>query len=244
MFNILKYIFNPDPFKDQVHTPSGIPIKFESNEHHFPPGWKLKNSNSQLVKIHKNEVSKSSFLIRKALDKYPVDLLQKHLKTVHVFGGMTFDGNKYAGTHSLDQIYLSNRGYSMGYTASLIETTVHHEFASILLFRYLKFINKKKWTHISASTYSGDGSDSFSTNKTNHVWRKELHELGFLHDFSSSGFRNDFVSMAENLFLGEPRFKAVIEKYPLLYEKYKMAISFYYLIDDRLTPKYFREIHL
>lgn len=224
------------------HAASNIPILFNVDPYIFPEDWTGKRVNAQATRIRRKEVARSISVISKAMDKYPVDFLKKNLKSIIVFKQMSFFNLRYGGTHSIDRIYLTNDGIWKGYSDDSIELTFHHEMASILLQNYPQYIDKEKWTKQNLKAYSGDGVMAIANLNVDKTFYRKLHKSGFLHAFSSSGFRNDFVSFAENILMGNPEFFRAVETFPIIKKKYQMMTVFYYMVDAKFTPAYFRRI--
>ncbi len=222
---------------------SSIPIKFTIEDSEMPEGWKVAPVNANFTKLKQKEKETSVQIIAKAFNKYPLELIQFYVETVFVFRRMQLYGYGYAGTHQRKSLMLSNDGVSNGYSIHHLEETVHHELASLFLFHNKEKLNGAKWLQLNERTYpTDDAAGAFRVNLTDNQFRKHYADQGFLHAFASSGLRNDFVSHAENIWMGNDLYYKWLEKYPKLYAKYKITCTFFYLLDDRLTPQYFNKL--
>ena len=226
-----------------IHKSTGIPLLFKMDENTFPDEWLNKEVRPKVELIKRKEISRSSFITSKAMDKYPKDFLVEELKAVYVFQKMFFRGQPYAGTHDEARIYMCNAGVDMGFSDNLVETIFHHEMASILLQKYPMHFNSKKWNALNKQDYWATSSSEILNRKTNtKTFNDQLSQKGFINEFASSTVRNDFVTIAENLFLNDSYFHNWVENYPILQMKCKLVIQFYYVAHLDFTPKYFQEI--
>ena len=246
MIGLVKKIFKlffstPQDLPDLVTEPyTSIPIKFTFHKDEIPSGWTESRINGQFKLIHKREKSSSVSIVSCAFNKYPKDLLQSYIQKVFFFDSMSMFGHGYAGTHSHDALMICNGGLGQGYSLFNLETTVHHEIASLLFFHNKAYLNLKKWMAHTATPYTSDNPvDVFNKNLIGKTSKKKLAEQGFLNDFASSNLRNDFVSHAENIFMGNPKYYTLIKKHPALEAKCRLTIMFFYLINEQFTPKYF-----
>lgn len=242
--NILERLFpKQEALTTAVDVRSSIPIKFSITNAEMPDSWTSPPVNAKLVTLKKKEKNTSVQIIAKAFDKYPLELIQFYVEEVFVFRSMQLYGYGYSGTHQRKSLMLSNNGVSKGYSIFFLEETIHHELASLFLFHNKEKLNGAKWLAINTQPYpTDDAAGAFRENLTDNQFRKHYAEQGFLHAFASSGLRNDFVSHAENMWMGNDHYYQWLEKYPKLYAKYKITCAFFYLIDDRLTPKYFNAL--
>lgn len=242
-FSKFRINLNNSPDKHILHKSSGIEIRFVLDENTFPDNWLNIKVRPKVDLIHKNEISRSALVVSKAMNKYPDDFLQKNLSAVYVFKVMSFHGHLYGGTHDFDKIYLSNGGMIQGFTDNQIESTFHHEMSSILFVNYQNYFRKKAWKDLNRKAYQfQDSVDALLNHKVGEAYLPTLNEQGFLHEFASTTIRNDFVSIAENIFLGDSTFFETIKTYPALEKKCELMIQFFYMVDERFTPEYFKKL--
>src|SRR5690606_20888213 len=89
--------------------------------------------------------------------------------------------------------------------------------------------------------YSGSGWSALRQGKasTRGSWR--WYSSGFVSEYATSSFGNDFSTLAEALFMGEPALWN--PKFPILARKRDLAIAFYSKLNPSLNTFYFHELH-
>jgi len=239
--NLFERIFPRDEnLETELESKTSIPIKFSMQKSEMPEHWKEPPVNAQFTLLKAKEKSTSVQMISRAFEKYPLELLQFYVNEIYVFRRMRLYGYGYSGTHGKKSLFLSNDGVGSGFSIYHLENCVHHELASLFLFHNKEKFNGAKWIQLGASQYpTDDATGAFRENLTDNQFRKHYAAKGYLHAFASSGLRNDFVSHAENMFMANEQYYQWLQKYPDLYSKFKIMCSFFYLLDDRLTPKFF-----
>lgn len=222
---------------------TGIPISFTTDEYMYPESWRGGKINAQATPLNEVEYDRSKLIILKALEKYPTEVLTKHVKKVYVLDDIQFYGIRFGGTNSLDAVYILNRGLDAGYTDRFVEQLFHAEFSSILLRNLSYYLNKTNWLKCNADSfvYGGSGVEALRSKKNSEDFDEALHEIGFLNQYATSDFENDVNSFAKNIFGPKPGFWEAIDKYPRLRCKMDLLILFYSQIHVSFTETYFRK---
>jgi hypothetical protein len=203
-----------------------------------PPAWA--DQRVSFVALAEEQRDAVRQPIEKALAKYPPRVLWR-LQKILVVAELAIDGTRIGGTYSGRTVIISiNR---RGVSAAFIERAFHHEFASVLWRQDVRRFRVSEWMLHNDSPgfeYSGSGLEAIRSGRTRgNTWA--LYPRGFLSAYSMSTFSNDFSTVAEGLFTGEPALWD--PKFPQLIEKRKLAISFYEGFAPSLSMDYFYELH-
>ncbi|MFH2095394.1 MAG: hypothetical protein ABIJ16_06810 [Bacteroidota bacterium] len=226
---------------------TGIKVLFYPEYNMFPADWYTGEVKARVKALSLSEIKRSTSTILKAMNKYPISILTDNISRIYILQNMNFYGVNYAGTYDDNIVFLVNNGRENGYSDRFMEQSFHHEFSSVLYWNYIDYFDRKAWLAAhegSDSIYfdelggagamiSGQDSDSFDP------W---YHEKGFLYEYATSSFENDFNSFAENIFCPEPGFWEAVDKYERLNKKIKIIVDFYHSIDPTFTESYFRNM--
>ena len=218
---------------------TGLEICFETTPNMFPKAWYSETINAKAVSLEKKHHQRIKKTILLSLKKYPSQLIRENLKKIFLLQKIQFYGLNYGGTYSKDSIFITNTSVNF-----YIEKAFHHEFSHIL-FKNLKFFFKEKqWESINSKKFHyGDGGvEALKNNKHSQIPKKTFHKDGLLHEYATSALKEDFASIAENLFLPINGFKDLIDKYERIKQKRILAIEFYQRINKNLSQNYFDQI--
>jgi hypothetical protein len=179
-----------------------------------------------------------------ALKKYPQRLIAANLKSIYVLHTLEYSGISASGTNSRGQVYLANRGSGEGFTDCWVERTFHAEFSSILLRNFPRHLDKARWEAVNgmAFKYGLSGVQAVREGKTRKSFDASLHPQGFLYQYAKSSLENDFNSIAEQLFLGDGRFWAVVTTHLRLRNKTDLAVEFYKRTDAAFNGPFFKSV--
>ena len=201
-------------------------IIFTADGDIFPSEWYGTDIDAKAENLSEDEIERSKRIIISALDKYPIQFLKYNLKSVYVLKSMSFFGVNYGGTNSVDCVYVANDGEDMGYTDIIIEQEFHHEFSSILFFKYGYIFNESGWRQVNPAGFEyfdevTGGAGAIKEGRASQEFDPKAHEAGFLYEYAQSTVENDFNSFAENIFMGNENFFETVERY----EKLKMKLG-------------------
>lgn len=224
----------------------GVKIDFNYSLSIFPAEWQASPVNAHGEAMDRREIQRAKMVMNRALSKYPQDMLEKNLRSIHFLGMMKFFDVPYGGTNSNSAIYLVNNGKALGYTSRYLEQTFHHEFSSILLRNYSQYIDTNAWKSNNATgfTYNDpeNGVGAIRNNESSQDLDSFICEKGLLTQYATSSIENDFNTFAQNLFLPERDFWKYVDQYPGIKNKVEIMISFYNRISPVFTETYFRNM--
>ncbi|GEM_PF-2041825 len=224
----------------QTRDARPIPILRGEKADIFPPSWRQEAIDIQGKAPSEKEFKAAYSIVTKALQKYPLAILEENLKRVYILSELEFFGAKAGGTNSLEVLYLTKRSIQEGYTAEWVESAFHHEFSSILLRNFGNEIKLEWPKNLDKSfSYGTGGVNAIHANKASKVWDDKLNARGFLHQYATSSMEEDFNSFLDFLFSGDPKFWRRVERYPKLKAKCDLVIEFYYQLNPMFTRDYF-----
>jgi hypothetical protein len=180
-------------------------------------------------------------LLQKAFEKYPVQIIKKHLKAIHFAKEINQDGVVCGASYDLYRgvIFLVNDGsQSDGYSIGAF----HHEFSSLLLKRRSFFLNP--WLKQNPDnfnylyeTYGELKNLQRHRNVSIHGTTND-YEKGFMNSYGQTNFENDFNEYAAMIFTHPQKFKKIMNQYPRVRGKFLLFLEFYHKIDPIFTEEY------
>lgn len=222
-----------------VDDRTGIYLHFNIDKETFPQNWLNEDINAKGLPLDSSEVQRSLRIINKALAKYPAALIKSNLTKIYVLKSIEFYGIGFGGTYASDVIYIANDGANNGFTDIFIEETFHHEFSSILLRNYPDSVLKMNWLKINPIKYGKGGVQALKDSLDSQAIDSSFNRKGFLHQYATSDFENDFNAFAERLFAPTDQFYKILEKYPKLSQKFNLILAFYQKLAPIFTQEYF-----
>ena len=233
---------NAEPAAPGFEHRTGVKISFGVHDDMFPVSWHTERINARARPLDTTEYMRSLEILSAALSKYPDSLLRQDLDEIYVVQSLEFFGASYGGTYTGKVVYLSNKGARMHYTHAYIERVFHAEFSSVLMKRYPRSFDEKAWLRANARDfrYGEGGMRALKDGKSSENFVAEHHELGFLNQYAQSSLENDFNAMVKNLFMPNPGFWEVTDRYEGLRIKRDLAIAFYHDIDPMFNEAWFR----
>ena len=218
----------------------GVDIITYNQANMYPGNWYEDPVSAYSLPLDINNESRALSIVKAALDKYPQELLNSNLKKVYLLSALEFYGLPYGGTYYDNKVYLCIKDASSGYDSKYIEKSFHHEFSSILLKNYS--IDELKWKSANQSgfSYGEGGKEALNSGSTGLNFDAKYNKMGFLNQYSTASFEEDFNEICGNLFLSSTQFWDITANYPGVMKKVQMAIDFYSGINPVLTEEYFR----
>jgi hypothetical protein len=214
-------------------------IEFVVDNNTFPDSWKTSEINAKGSSLDSSEYERSMKIIQKALQKYPVEVLNENIKKIYILKSMEFYGLLFGGTNSNDIVYIVNSGIDNGYSDKFVEQTFHHEFSSILLRNNRHLFPEKDWSKFNKLPYGEGGVYALKNNIDNINLDTNIMKQGFLCQYAMSDIENDFNTFAENLFCPNENFRLYTRQYPEINNKLNIFIKFYSQINDTFTKDFF-----
>lgn len=226
-----------------VDKRTGIPIKWAPEPYMFPDSWNEHPIRASAKPLDKSRVKQHLKIVKVAMNKYPKDLLRKHLRKVYLLDSIHFYGLRYGGTNSTDTLYLTNNGIKKGYTDKYLEGAFHHEFSSILLRKNEKLFNNRYWhlSNLPNFHYGEGGTVALKNGKTGLKLEEKYFNMGLLCEYSMASIEEDFNVYAQELFTDNNIF-TIANKYPRVRNKLNIMINFYNKLDPRYTENAFYQI--
>ncbi|MCB1193873.1 MAG: hypothetical protein H7A23_09935 [Leptospiraceae bacterium] len=226
-----------------VDKRTGIPIKWAPDSYMFPDSWNQHPIHASAKPLKKNRVKHHLKIIKVAMNKYPRELLRKHLRKIYLLDSIHFYGLRYGGTNSTDTLYLTNNGAKEGYTDKYLEGAFHHELSSILLRENENLLNSRYW-HLSNPPdfhYGEGGAAALKNGKSGLKLEEKYFKMGLLCEYSMASIEEDFNVYAQELFTDNNIFN-IAGKHPRVRNKLSIMINFYNKLDSRYTEKAFYQI--
>lgn len=228
----------------QPSIPKGeidIEVVFIAEPGMFPWSWQGGKVNAKARSLKVSEIERSKKIIDKALQKYPVGLIESNLEKVYILDTLEFCGISASGTISARRIYLVNKGTEQGYTDNRIEQVFHAELSSILLRNYRDKFNEKSWQAINGIDfcYAKSGKEAIRRNKASLRISESCLRDGFLNEYAKSTLENDFNQFAKYLFCRSQELWVIADQYDKIRGKVELIISFYHTLDSSFTKERF-----
>ena len=208
----------------------------------FPKSWQGAPISATGEILAESEFERVRRILKHAMSKYPNDILNQHLKLVFVLSELKYSGVTTSGTNSTANVYLKIGNVQHGFTDEWIERVFHAELSSIL-WRNLG-LDDKAWCQHNPPDfqYLGSGVDAIKQKKHSVRFDQQLHEQGFLAEYSKSTLENDFNAIAASLFVGDKRLWDLSKEFPRLRGKLELTIAFYSELDPTWTEAKFRSL--
>jgi hypothetical protein len=227
-------------------TIRGVAVVFNYSTSIFPDSWRTAQINANGEAIAAGEIERTKNISIIALYKYPIPMLAANLKAVYFLKSMQFYNTPFGGTNSSDNLYLTNDGFSYGYTNAYLEQTFHHEFSSILFRNHPEYLDTAAWNkaNIQGFIYNdpGEGVGAIQNNQSSQDIDSVLCRKGILTQYALSAMENDINTLAQNLFCPAKGFWKTVDKYPRVKAKVLLLINFYNKFSPAYTQYYFRKL--
>lgn len=226
-----------------VYERTGLIINYSTSDDMFPESWRGGDIEGQAEDLDESEYHRTMEIIFKALDKYPVEVINENLKCIYVFKYMEFYNQSFGGTNSTEIVYLTNKGPKHGYSDTYLEQLFHAEFSSILLRNFAGTDYEEKWStyNVKDFIYGSGGVKELKTGKAGLDYSEVYFNTGFLYEYGMSGMENDFNSISKNLFLPHHKFWSEALDHDIIRDKVLLTLKLYHQIHPDFTINYFRE---
>ncbi|MCP4117611.1 MAG: hypothetical protein GY737_19885 [Desulfobacteraceae bacterium] len=236
-------------FKPLTHT-YGFSIVYKIEEDFLstleisPYGFPAGPPRSSVVKpIKQYNLVRYPILLRKALSKYPVKVIDQYLEGIYFAKEINNNGFKYGGSYDIYRrvMYLVNDDYS----EELSIYAFHHEFSSLLLRSHSFHLNPWEDQNPPSFKYLYDIYGS-TKNTMKHVsfdvepTEKEYKD-GVMSFYGRTEFENDFNEYSAMIFTYPEKTKKLMETYPRIRAKFLVWLKFYQSIDPIFTEEYLFE---
>ncbi len=226
-----------DAFFEPITAKYGIKIVYEVDDDFLSP-WE----ESPIIEpIRHRVLMRNVDILQMALERYPVQVIKKHLSVINFAGKITEkDGFNYGGLYDelKRSIYLTDNGFQ---AQDDVIRTFHHEFSSLLLKRNHPF-DVNQWTDNNPKNfeYSYDTIKDLLKiyNSSSAVGTEADYEKGFMDTYGETSVENDFNEYAAMVFTYPQKFKKIMDQYPRVRGKFLVWLEFYHNIDPIFTEEY------
>lgn len=154
----------------------------------------------------------------------PEELSKKYIQKVFLYGGLRYhiSKNYIGGTYKAEtsSLYLVNIGNEFDFLLGAI----YHELSSIVLLNNPDLFPKEEWLAVNGGDFKYQKTRS---SKDLFVLDKSLHEKGFLNQYSTTYFENDYNEFSKMYFQHPSVLKDLASKYDKIKCKYQMIDRFY-----------------
>ena len=194
---------------------------------------------SKVKPIKHRVLARYPYILQKAFEKYPVNVIKKYLKGVYLAGDINQHGFKCGGSYDPFRriVFLVNDGWK---TEDEAIGTFHHEFSSLLLSSHTFLLNP--WENINPKGFKylyESTEDKLRTyNNTSSIGTEADYKKGFMDSYGQTDFENDFNEYSAMIFTYPEKFKQIMNRYPRVRGKFKVWLDFYQKIDPVFTEAY------
>lgn len=224
-------------FKD-IEKKYKIKVFYKNSEDYFPEAWITEEINPKLFLISEKELKRFPKLIDKELAKYSPSVLNKNLKGIYLSKAIEFYNVGFGATNSDNGIYISSDGIENNYTDHYLIGMIHHEFSSILMRNYE--FKEDEWISWNPRefSYKSGGVQALKDHEDSLDGNEELYKQGILSQYSLASFEEDFNVYTSMIFSEPKKFYQLMQKYPLIKEKFNIWLKFYNSFDKKITEDY------
>ena len=216
-----------------------VKILYKDSKRYIPLLWKIQPGNVESSNATIDNLQRLINLLPNELEKYPPEILHNNLTNIIALGELKFFDVSYGGTYLDKTIYITvGSDFAHMKSSMHLSSTFHHEFSSILMFRY-KF-GEPSWSAVNpvGFAYAKTEEDKLKTLKeaTNTEGSKQLYSHGFLAEYNKVSFENDFNMFAEFAFARPDKLTKLSSKYPRIRRKVLLLKEFYLGISKDFEP--------
>ncbi len=226
--------------KRQINTAEryGLSVRYDVGEGFFPPEWMEAPISARADSIPENEITRTLSLVTEALRLYPDTIVKKHLRAIHLCGGLAFYGLNFGATSTDDCIYLCNAGTVNGYTDRYILRAFHHEFAHILYAKHE--FPAEEWSACNPPGFAYTGGDDGGVQAIRRgadslAGNDRLYRMGFLAEYATSSPEEDFCVYSEMILGAGDEFARIMNRHNAVKRKYAIWRRYYLSIDPAFT---------
>jgi hypothetical protein len=180
-------------------------------------------------------------IVSDEMAKYPEGFLDEYLDFVYLAGSMGILGvEEYGATYDDRRIFIASHGNSDVW----LREAFHHELSSLLLHENANDFPEEAWVAANAGTrYVGYGT--FKRHEASINWDAgdlSLRERGFFKKYSTVSVEEDFNTVVEALFIGNPDLWEAYREYPAMQKKVTIAVEFLNELHPRFDMTFFRSL--
>ena len=192
----------------------------------------------QLTQLNNGQYLSYIEIVKKALQKYPSDLIRKQLKTIYIGGPYQENDAIITGMYGQGVLYLFYNHSGGDNNPLFLEQTFHHEFSSILIHQYN--FDAFGWLKLNPEDFSyiinPEKIDDYMNSIQSYEADDALLAQGLVSRYGKTNAENDINTYAELIFTQPEKMKNFITKYPVIAQKYQMLKRFYLSISPQFKP--------
>lgn len=204
--------------RDKKDLPSSVVFKMKDGEEHV----EISKLGDRLYFTYLN-------ILKRALGKYPSDLIKNTLTKVYIGGPYSENDAVIVGMYEKTNIYLFYNHKWGDNTPLFLEQTFHHEFSSILVKQYN--FPAFDWLKLCPPTFSyiinPKKIDKYMNTVGSYAATESMLRDGVVSAYGMVNAENDINTYAETIFTQPEKMKEYIARYPVIAKKYKMLEKFY-----------------
>lgn len=168
--------------------------------------------------------------VKRALERYPPELIERHLTSIHLVGNLRVQGIPAAGSFAVSKraLYLRADDQTARYGEVFYAETFHHEFSSLLVYQGNFPLETWKATTPAGFRYqyNWQGFEQRPQRKEN-LEPSERLKRGFLNQHAMTRLDDDVNAYAEKLFEHPEELIDLAQTFPVIRQKACLLISFY-----------------
>lgn len=214
---------------DTNQLPSSVVFKIKDGEAHV-----------EIDKLKKGQFLSYINILKKALSKYPPDLIKNTLTEVFIGGPYTENDAVIVGMYEKSKIYLFYNHKWGDNTPLFLEQTFHHEFSSILIKKYN--FPAFDWLKLNPPDFfyiiNPKKIDKYMNSVGSYAATESMLKDGVVSAYGMVNAENDVNTYAETIFTQPEIMKHYIASYPVIAKKYKMLKHFYLSISPEFEKSF------
>jgi hypothetical protein len=225
---------------------SSIPISAEAVAFDYDNDWKVTGELPTM-----DEYVVAAIEVSRGLSLIPKDVLEHCVTKIVITTALaahqrTNDGStgseeRCSGTYHNDVIFISSEcaGSSARARAGMV---VLHELSSVLLKKYPQHFDERYWKSLLPDGFQYTNDPSRTAKQKSQTTMEDLLMQGFVSPYSCTSMENDFNTITESLFSGNPILWMWYYSSPKLQTKIDYVIKFYTAVSPQLDVEYFKHL--
>ena len=170
---------------------------------------------------------------REFLSHYPKRLIRENLSDIYLTSQLSSYGRGYGGTYEDTSIYVNGADGQYRNGDLHVRGTFHHEFSSILMYRYDFPFDAWQAVNDADFVYPDNSFELLGTAES-HAFSETLLRAGFLGGYARSSLENDFNVMASWLFTRRDELHHLARNFDRIDRKMRIARDFYRSVDPAI----------
>jgi hypothetical protein len=172
--------------------------------------------------------------------RYPPAILRDNLREVSVLRELREGDLSFGGLAMIPErrvVLTATEAWGGLVEEESLRVNFHHELAHILYDRHFKRFPMEEWVKANGgAVYLGiGGREAMRQGRAGKEYRIDLHEKGFLNEYSMVELEEDVAEYAGGLFAGGEKFWGAYERFPKVRQKADLVARFYQNLDASIT---------